>query len=508
VPLRFDHYTPLMIGRRAWSAQKRPRGSLRALLGVTLLTAVAHAGHAPLVPEPRTILLRSDAPEHIVIGTRLGGYFVTRDAGATWSWMCEAGVGYDDEEVYPGALLAGGTLVVSTGFGGIARSADGCGWSPWLPSEQPFVADLRADPMDPGAVLALEARSDGEAFVNQLWRSTDGANTWQPLGAAFAADALAASFAISDEGELYVGVSTPAGAELLRSADSALSWQRATLTTEPGVTPRIIGARGQPASARVFVVADYAQTEGVSVAGDRALLSSDGGQSFSTLLEATGDLSSWSLSADGARLAIGGHDDGIYLLADAANANPGAAMTLVTSRRVHALAWGAQGQLYAAGHEASDGFSVGVSTDDGRTFRGIFALCQVRGPLACPADSSVGMQCLSGGETGWDVRKEVADSDACNAQGELTDAPAGSEDGAPVGVPEAGDPGSGDAPSGAPDDGGELTSTPTPDAIPAEASNDAGAGCALARAPERRNAALSVALLLSVLAARRRRSRR
>ena len=34
--------------------------------------------------------------------------------------MCEAAVGYADEEVYPGALLPSGKLVVSTGFGGIA----------------------------------------------------------------------------------------------------------------------------------------------------------------------------------------------------------------------------------------------------------------------------------------------------------------------------------------------------------------------------------------------------
>lgn len=501
-----------MIRRRARRAQKRPRGSLRALLGITLLTAAAHAGHAPLVPEPRTILLRDDAPEHIVIGTRLGGYFVTRDAGATWSWMCEAGVGYDDEEVYPGALLPGGTLVVSTGFGGIARSADGCGWSPWLPSEQPFVADVRSDPVEPGAVLALEARSDGEAFVNQLWRSTDGAKTWQPRGAAFAADALATSFAISDQGELYVGVSAPTGAELLRSADSALSWQRASLTTEPGITPRIIGARGQPGSARVFVVADYAQAEGLSVTGDRALFSSDGGQTFSPLLEATGDLSSWSLSADGSRLVVGGDDDGIYLLTDAANASPGAVMALVTSRGVHALAWDARGQLYAAGHEASDGFSVGVSTDDGRTFRGIFALCQVQGPLACPADTGVGLQCQNGGETGWDVRKEVADSDACNAQGELTGTPAGSKGDPPVGVPETGAPGS-SAPGSGDLDSADLDSdnpagTPTSAATPAETSDDAGGGCALTRAPEQRDAALSVALLLGVLAAVRRTARR
>lgn len=479
-----------MIGRRALSTNEKRRGALRALLSVMLLTAVGHAGHAPLVPEPRTILLRDDQPQHIVVGTRRGGYFVTGDAGATWSWMCEAGVGYDDEEVYPGALLADGTLVVSTGFGGVSVSADGCGWSPWLPSEQPFVADVRRQPGSPATVLALEARSDGAVFVNQLWRSSDNAKTWQELGAPFAPDALASSFAISDEQELYVGVSGPAGVELLRSEDAALTWQRATLTTEAGVTPRVIGAHGAPGSAHVFVVADYVQAEGITTAGDRALWSRDGGQSFSPLLQATGDLSSWALSADGARLAVGGHDDGIFLLKDASGARPGATMTLATGRRVHALAWGAQGQLYAAGHEASDGFSVGVSEDDGRTFRAVFALCQVQGPLACAAHTSVGVECQSSGEAGWDVRREVAASQACTETGELVGAAGASA--TPVGTH-------------APSDGSSREPADTAAPAGAEPSSEAGS-CALSQAPARRGPSLglSLAILASVLAARKR----
>jgi hypothetical protein len=250
----------------------------------------------------------------------------------------------------------------------------------------------------------------------------------------------------------------------------------------------VIGARGEPGSARVFVVADYAQAEGFTGPGDRALVSSDGGQTFSTLLEASGDLSSWSLSADGARLVVGGHDDGIYLLVDAENAVSGSVMTRVTSRGVHALAWGDAGRLFAAGHEASDGFSVGVSADDGSTFQPVFALCQVQGPLACPADSSVGTQCLSGGETGWDVRKEVADGEACNAQGELTGSAGASAE----------------QPAGSVSDAGQTSSTPPVADTPAALSND-DAGCALAPARPRRGAALVACLALLGLAVRRRR---
>jgi photosystem II stability/assembly factor-like uncharacterized protein len=487
-----------MIGRGAFGAHKWQR-VLRALLSVTLLTRAGHAGHAPLVPEPRTILLRDAEPAHMVIGTRQGGYFVTRDAGTTWSWMCEAGVGYDDVEVYPGALLPGGTLVVSTGFGGLAVSADGCGWTPWLPSEQPFVADVRTEPGSPGTVLALEAHSDGAAFVNRLWRSTDDAKTWQALGAPFAVDALASSFAISDEQELYVGVAGPAGAELLRSTDAALSWQRAPLTTELGVTPRVIGARGAPGNAHVFVVADYVQADGTTAGGDRVLLSTDGGQRFSSLLEATGDLSSWALSTDGAHLAVGGHNDGIYSLSDASHVSPSAVMTLVTSLRVHALAWSAQGQLYAAGHEASDGFSVGVSDDEGRTFRGVFALCQVQGPLACAADTSVGRECKSSGETGWDGRKEVAFSDACTESGELVAAAGAGATAVPVGSATPSD-----------DDDSQAPRTAAPTGASREPSQERS-GCAFAPAADNRGSslALSLAMLASVRfsRARRRRSR-
>lgn len=430
----------------------------------------------------------------MVIGTRLGGYFVTRDAGATWSWMCEAGVGYDDVEVYPGALLPGGTLVVSTGFGGLAVTADGCSWAPWLPSEQPFVADVRTQPGAPATVLALEARSDGAAFVNRLWRSSDDAKTWQALGEPFAVDALASSFAVSDEQELYVGVSGPAGAELLRSADGALSWQRAPLTTEPGVTPRVIGAHGAPGRAHVFVVADYVQAEGLTTAGDGVVMSMDGGQTFSPLLEIAGDLSSWALSTDGAHLAVGSEDEGIYSLSDASHAGSDAVMSLVTSRGVHALAWDSQGQLYAAGHEASDGFSVGVSDDGGASFRGVFALCQVQGPLACAADTSVGQACKTSGETGWDVRKEVASSDACTESGELVGSAGAGATTTPIGSATPND-----------DDDSQPPNAAAPTGRDPQASHPEG-GCAFSPAADSRDTALalSLAMLASVLRARRR----
>lgn len=384
-----------------------------------VLTCVCHvdvalAGHAPLVPEPRTILLQDGHPEHVVIGTRRGGYFVSEDAGASFSWLCEAGVGYDDEDVYPGALLASGTLVISTGFGGVASSRDGCSFSTWSPSEQPFIADVRRR-AGSGAVLALETRADEPSFVNQLWVSTDDAVTWHELGAAFADEERATSFALDADGRLFVGTTDSAGAALWRLDPTASRSERSPLTDDAGAVPRVIGVGGSGDTARVYVVLDYPQVEGLTHQGDVLLLSVDGGGSFLPLLTSGGDLSAAALSADGTALAFGGEDDGIQLLERADTATADMKPVKLSDLEAHALAWDTDGRLYVAGHETEDGFAVGVSDDGGRTFEPLFALCQVQGPRDCPADSSIGRLCLASGETGWDVRKEVADSHACEA---------------------------------------------------------------------------------------------
>ena len=92
----------------------------------------------------------------------------------------------------------------------------------------------------------------------------------------------------------------------------------------------------------------------------------------------------WSLIAVAIRRAmpLRGSTDGLPYRFSWVPGVAGVVMDPVSKMLVHALAWGAGGLLYAAGHEAVDGFSVGVSQDDGRTFSALFALCQVNGPLS------------------------------------------------------------------------------------------------------------------------------
>ena len=115
--------------------------------------------------------------------------------------------------------------------------------------------------------------------------------------------------------------------------------------------------------------------------------------------------------------------------------------------------------------------------------------------MACAADTSVGSECKSSGETGWDVRKEIAASDACTATGELIDAPVVGDD-TTVDLPGTIDNDEPQEPNG---DATPAGQSPAP-------SSRGESSCALARAPLGRSAWLSPSLammLAATLAARR-----
>ena len=214
--------------------------------------------------------------------------------------------------------------------------------------------------------------------------------------------------------------------------DDGLSFTRYAVSPAADAVPRVLAID----AGRLFVLLDRLQAE-TATAGDELFVSHDGGQSYQSLLLAAGDLVATALAPDGKRLTLGGHHDGIYSLDFET-----LALEQVSTKSVHVLAASAEGKLYAVGHEDVDGYSLGVSTDGGRTFSAVLALCQVLGPLECATDSSVGAQCLVGGETGWDVRKEAYPSPACQEVSEPTVTPAepeaeGDEAQPPGGTPES-----------------------------------------------------------------------
>src|SRR5262249_38774728 len=70
------------------------------------------------------------------------------------------------------------------------------------------------------------------------------------------------------------------------------------------------------------------------------------------------------------------------------------AFTKVSNVGARCLTWTAQG-LYACANEFTDGFTAGVSTDQGKTFTPIMHLQRLCGPLMCGAATSTGKLCPS-----------------------------------------------------------------------------------------------------------------
>jgi hypothetical protein len=145
------------------------------------------------------------------------------------------------------------------------------------------------------------------------------------------------------------------------------------------------------------------------------------------------------MSPDGATILVGGQADGVWRA-------PSATLMLekVSSVAVQCLTWGSAG-VYACAGEFNDGFTVGLSADQGTSFSPVMHLSCLRGPLACGADTEVGQQCPAV----WPATAEVIDQASC--------APDAGVDG---GMPDAG-PGPGPAGGGDDDTGCGCRAAPS-----------------------------------------------
>jgi hypothetical protein len=127
------------------------------------------------------------------------------------------------------------------------------------------------------------------------------------------------------------------------------------------------------------------------------LVSEAGGRqgTFREVARTTNPMLGATLSPDGAKLAFGSSsrditteqpDDGVYV-----GPAPFGPFTKVSAIKNRCLRWTATG-LYACATQPPDNFTVGVSTDEGRTFRPLYKREETC-PLICPTTTPVGASC-------------------------------------------------------------------------------------------------------------------
>jgi hypothetical protein len=129
---------------------------------------------------------------------------------------------------------------------------------------------------------------------------------------------------------------------------------------------------------------------------DQLVVSKDGGTTWTKVFEtsvpvqgATSPLLGLALSPDGSTVAAGGPNDGLWT-APATTL----AFTKASTMSALCLTWSTAG-LYGCGDEMADGFTAGISTDEGMTWTPLLHRAGLCGPLECAADSGVTTQCTS-----------------------------------------------------------------------------------------------------------------
>jgi photosystem II stability/assembly factor-like uncharacterized protein len=364
--------------------------SAGALAGA--LTSIASAGTARAngrFPASNQIVFSPTDPNVVALRATFG-VLLSRDSGATWSWLCEDVFGVSQSSpTDPVIALSASSMVAGPGLGaGLAVSPDlGCAWASAAdPLRSQLVKDLVVTPQAPHAVLAVTSTyhmgagtDGGPGYVQQLFASDDDGASWSAKGTPIdpATPVTTVDVAPGDPTRIYVSALRGAGqtrtASLFVSTDGGAAWVERPVPIDVTRESEVFIAAVDPQNAdRV-----YLRTLGTA---SRLLVTDDAGQSFTSPLALEGPMNGFALSPDGAKVYAGGPEDGLFMATRDA---------LAFERRsaIHVQCLAARGpELWACSDEPS-GFIAGASDDDGATF--IAKAHLVAEPaLACPADAA------------------------------------------------------------------------------------------------------------------------
>jgi hypothetical protein len=342
------------------------------------------------------------------------GVLTSPDAGTTWSWLCESGIGYDPGEDPMMAIAGDGSVLAGASEGLFTTHDRGCSWPKDGTIGETYVRDLAVE-RDGVTVLSasVSVQADGR-YEGVLWRSTDAAVSWQNLGDLSTESVLPFTLdaAPSDSQRIYVTVALipqgpDAGASggqgvLLSSTDGGATFTESPIPRTDRNNAPFIGAI-DPSNPDVIYVRVQGEWDGTNPVQSWLLYSSDAGKTWKEVFRANADMLGFALSPDGNTVLLGMGDTrsvlrpvdtsviGLYR----------ADSTLLTFSRtsngqVGCLTYSGS-ELYVCGSQETVGYELGVSNDDGMTTRPLFVYGTVKGPLECPSSSPQAMIC----DPGW-----------------------------------------------------------------------------------------------------------
>jgi hypothetical protein len=359
-------------------------GSLAATVAALLVSGSAHANGR--FPAASQLVEAQDDPDHVFVQVTYG-FMSTRDGGTTWGWTCEKAVGYVGDVDPPIAIAEGGVSFAAL-FDGLARSSpDGCDWQ-WTPGgpDGRYAVDVSTKKGDLRDVILLTSDGLGSNdFDTRVFRSSDAGATFTQTSGDLPSNfvALTVDIAPTEAARVYITGLYAQGEGVYEGVFGRSDDGGATFELTP-----MEGSANDSAPYLAAVDPTDADVLYVRLAGGTGTLlrSGDAGATFDTIFEMEGSLLGFALSPDGQKIALGG--DTIPLHRGSSTGD----FTQVSAVLPKCLTWTDRG-LYACGSETSEGFTIGISYDEGATFEELYSRFCTEGPVECPAGTSLGDTC-------------------------------------------------------------------------------------------------------------------
>ncbi|HVY25841.1 MAG TPA: hypothetical protein VHB79_04790 [Polyangiaceae bacterium] len=375
------------------------------------------------------------------------GLVLSRDHGKSWHWVCEAAAQFVNGEDPPIEVTADNSVIVASSSAFTTSPDFGCNWA--LPESDQVIVDSDVDRSDPKRVVSSASLFDAGKYSFALRQSLDNGATWQPFGVAAEGYVLTLAIAPSQPQRIYVsttvlGTGTPS---VVRTDDDGATWHPFVLPADGGPVPYIAAIDPLDAD-RIYVRAP------TTASGDVLFVSENAGKDWKLILQAKGTLAGFALSPDGAQIAVGGPTDPVQI-ASATDY----AFSKVNDLGVTCLTWTSDG-IFACADQATAGFSVGLSTDEGASFEPLFVPNELTLQV-CDAGTPVAMSCPNA----WRGLAPVIGADPATPGYEQGGGGSGGNGAGPGGSSGSADAGSGTNSA----DGGETTAVAT-------GGTDSGAG--------------------------------
>jgi hypothetical protein len=348
---------------------------LAVAMCVSLCASAAHAnGRFPAAQE---VHIGPGSQSDTIVLRATFGLVVSRDAGATFHWLCEDALGYGGAWDPPVALASDGTLTVGLP-GGLAHGSDDCGATTLAGLPSGAAADVDVAPSG-NMVWALLSNGSPQ---NPVLRSNDGGAHFTATGASFPGTPFTIAVAPSNPMRVYVSALDATGApQLSRSDDGGQTFVPGTRAFAGASEAYVAGV--DPSNVdRVWIRANSSSSSN----GTTLFRSDDGATSVQPIATTRGRMLGFAVSDDGAHVWIGGPDDGL-LRSDGGGGFASIASTRVSCLRYHA------GTLYVCGDWIQDGFALARWNDGAASMMSLLRFQDIAGAFACSDASLESSRC-------------------------------------------------------------------------------------------------------------------